>query len=65
MVLASASPARRMLLANAGVTPQIVVSHVDEEELAASLAPIAPVDLCLELARAKARDVAAHFSTTD
>ncbi|MSZ41729.1 MAG: septum formation inhibitor Maf [Actinobacteria bacterium] len=54
-----------MLLANAGVTPQIVVSHVDEEELAASLAPIAPVDLCLELARAKARDVAAHFSTTD
>lgn len=54
-----------MLLANAGVVPQIVVSHVDEDALTASLAPIAPADLCLELAKAKAREVAQHFTATD
>lgn len=65
IVLASASPARRTLLVNAGVTPQIVVSRVDEEALAASLAPITPERLCLALAQAKARDVAQHFSAAD
>ncbi|MSW93806.1 MAG: septum formation inhibitor Maf [Actinobacteria bacterium] len=54
-----------MLLANAGVVPQIVVSHVDEDALTASLAPIAPADLCLELAKAKAREVAQHFTAAD
>ncbi|MDO9485885.1 MAG: nucleoside triphosphate pyrophosphatase [Actinomycetota bacterium] len=65
LVLASASPARRMLLSNAGVTPVIKVSQVDEESLAQSLAPIAPIDLCLALAKAKARDVAQQFSAAD
>ena len=54
-----------MLLANAGVTPLIKVSTVDEDALAQSLAPIAPIDLCLALAQAKARAVAELFSATD
>lgn len=54
-----------MLLSNAGVTPVIKVSQVDEESLAQSLAPIAPIDLCLALAKAKARDVAQQFSAAD
>lgn len=54
-----------MLLTNAGVSAEIRVSSVDEEALAESLAPIAPIDLCLALARAKARDVAQQFSAAD
>lgn len=54
-----------MLLANAGIIPQILISTVDEEALAETLAPIAPIDLCIALAQAKARDVAQHFSSAD
>jgi len=54
-----------MLLANAGVTAQILVSTVDEQALAEALAPITPGDLCLALAQAKARDVAQHFTAAD
>ena len=65
LVLASASPARRTLLANAGISPLIRVSKVDEDALTAQLAPITPIDLCLALARAKAVDVAADFTAED
>jgi septum formation protein len=62
LILASASPARRRVLTDAGVRHIVQVSAVDEEaltaELTAELGPIAPADLALHLARAKARDVA-------
>lgn len=62
LVLASASPARKRTLTEAGITPIVQVSGVDEEAMAAELEPIGPADLALALARAKARDVAAHFA---
>ncbi|MEI6362287.1 MAG: Maf family protein [Actinomycetes bacterium] len=65
IVLASASPARRSLLINAGVTPRVIVSNVDEEALTAGLGTLPPDGLCMELARAKARDVASSFSADD
>jgi septum formation protein len=65
IVLASASPARRSLLANAGVTPRVVVSTVNEEVLTTALGALPPAELCMELARAKARDVAAGFTSDD
>ncbi|CAB4873994.1 MAG: septum formation inhibitor Maf [Actinobacteria bacterium] len=61
LVLASASPARKRVLIDAGITPIVQVSNVDEETLGDELAPITPADLALALARAKALDVAAHF----
>ncbi len=65
IVLASASPARRSLLVNAGVQPVVIVSDVDEAALARTYSTLSAVDLCMELARAKARDVAAGFSVHD
>lgn len=64
LVLASASPARHSLLVNAGVIPEVIVSDVDEAALAASLPSHSPADLCLALAKAKARDVASRFTTS-
>lgn len=65
LVLASASPARHRVLVDAGITPIVRVSNVDEEALSASLGPLAPPDLALALATAKARDVAAAFPDPD
>lgn len=45
------------MLIDAGVEPIVRVSGVDEEAMTAALGPIAPADLALVLARAKAREV--------
>jgi septum formation protein len=62
IVLASASPARRKLLAAAGLEPSIVVSDVDEEAVTAAAratyGELVAEDVALVLARAKAEDVA-------
>ncbi len=64
VVLASASPARKRLLHAAGIEPSIMVSGVDEDAATAAAeetyGPLAPEDLALVLARAKAEDVAAQ-----
>lgn len=57
LVLASASPARLQVLRAAGVDPEVVVSAVDEDAIAATLGP-RPADVVAGLAVAKARDVA-------
>jgi septum formation protein len=56
MILASASPRRRELLAQAGYTFEVVPSDVDESTLGASAS--SPRELAETLALAKARDVA-------
>lgn len=61
LVLASQSPSRLLLLRNAGIEPTVHVSHVDEEALEAQLPGTTPGELCLALAQAKARAVAAHY----
>ncbi|MFJ8850113.1 Maf family protein [Streptomyces sp. NPDC102437] len=54
LVLASASPARLGLLRQAGFTPEVIVSGVDEDALSAPT----PAELALVLAEAKAASVA-------
>ena len=54
LVLASASPARLTTLRQAGLSPEVVVSGVDEDALSAP----DPAELTLVLARAKAAAVA-------
>ena len=65
LVLASASPARRKLLRQAGVEPTIYVSEIDEAAVEAKAredyADLGPGDVALLLARAKAEDVAAQL----
>lgn len=60
--LASTSPARLMLLRQAGIEPLTLAPEVDEDAVAASAAadrdaPLSPGELVLLLARAKAADV--------
>ncbi|WP_306356410.1 MULTISPECIES: nucleoside triphosphate pyrophosphatase [unclassified Nocardia] len=65
-VLASASPARLGVLRNAGIEPVVRVSNVDEDAVAAALpASATPERVVVELARAKARAVAATLDPVD
>lgn len=58
LVLASASPARLSVLHAAGVKPVVRVSGVDEDAIAASLAPgTPPAEIVTALAHAKALEV--------
>ncbi len=58
-VLASQSPARLMVLRNAGIEPVVQVSGVDEDAVVAALpAGATPEDIVTALAEAKARVVA-------
>ncbi|MEU6145843.1 nucleoside triphosphate pyrophosphatase [Streptomyces sp. NPDC047081] len=56
LILASQSPARLNLLRQAGLTPEVIVSGVDEDAVTAPT----PADLALALAEAKASVVAAR-----
>ena len=58
LVLASASPARRNLLAAAGIAAEVVVSGFDESTVDVA----EPATLCLVLARAKAEAVAGRLT---
>lgn len=55
LVLASASPARRRLLEDAGFAPLVIVSNVDEDEVSST----DPASVAVELAERKASAVAA------
>ena len=65
LVLASASPSRRRVLIDAGIMPIVQVSGVDEEALTETFDRLAPAELALTLAKAKARDVAKGFPDDD
>ncbi len=68
--LASTSPARLMLLRQAGIEPLTISPEVDEDAVAAAAtaergAELAPAELVLLLARAKAAAVVAQLALTD
>ncbi|WDF34297.1 Maf family protein [Arthrobacter agilis] len=58
LILASKSPARTKLLAEAGIRHSVLVSDVDEPAVVAAYGDIDPHDTSLLLARAKAEAVA-------
>jgi septum formation protein len=62
VVLASASPARLQLLRQSGIQPDVVVSGIDEDAVAAGLPGATVADLTVALARAKAVAVAAGLT---
>ncbi|MCP2262979.1 Maf family protein [Promicromonospora thailandica] len=65
LVLASQSPARLATLRSAGITPDVVVSGVDEDKVLADAADrfgdLDPADAVLVLAQAKAEEVASRL----
>ncbi len=60
LILASQSPRRKYLLEQAGLTFQVIPSHIDES----SLPPTPPADYVRQLAEAKALDVAAAHAAS-
>jgi len=50
---------------NAGITPLVQVSHVDEDAIASKLSPINTADLCIALAAAKGEAVVKQITVTD
>lgn len=65
VLLASASTSRYSLLMNAGITPLVQVSHVDEDAIADKLSPITTADLCIALATAKGEAVVKEITVTE
>jgi septum formation protein len=65
VLLASASTSRYSLLMNAGITPLVQVSHVDEDAIAEQLHPISTADLCVALATAKGEAVVQDITITE
>jgi septum formation protein len=63
VVLASASPARRRILEGTGITPQIIVSDVDEDAVEAAHPEASVPDLAALLARAKGEAVIERICT--
>jgi septum formation protein len=64
LVLASTSPARKKLLAEAGISFETTAPGVDEELLESKLKPQSAFELTGLLAKAKARAVAGHFENS-
>jgi septum formation protein len=65
LVLASASPARLATLRSAGLAPYVLVSGVDEVAALRRYTDLAPDEVALVLARAKAEAVAAVLDGED
>ena len=69
LVLASQSPARLATLKSAGVTPDVIVSGVDEDKVLADAADrfgeLDPADAVLVLAQAKAEEVASRLEDVE
>lgn len=63
LVLASASPSRRMLMENAGLTFQAVAAQIDERAVEREIEhrALGPDELALELACSKALEVSSRF----
>lgn len=57
VILASGSPSRYTTLTSAGITPQVIVSHVDEAALQAAHPTASVAELAQLLAAAKGREV--------
>jgi len=63
IILASASPSRKRLLESAGISPEVLVSGVDEEDPA--LLALKPSEMVIALAIMKAHTVRSSFPVGD